>query len=49
MGVGIGHFVLLDFTRLRVVDRHRVAVEGALQVASPCQDQAPEALSRVIG
>ncbi len=49
VGVGIGHFVLLDFTRLRVVDRHRVAVEGALQVASPCQDQAPEALSRVIG
>ena len=35
VGVGIGHFVLLDFTRLRVVDRHRVAVEGALQVASP--------------
>ena len=35
MGVGIGHFVLLDFTRLRVVNGHRVAVEGALQVASP--------------
>ena len=33
MGVGIGHFVLLDFTRLRVVDGHRVAVERALQVA----------------